>query len=64
MTKPSEYQASRNLLKNKVILVTGGGSGIGREAAFTFAQHGAEVILLSKHVSQLEEAYDLFETII
>ncbi len=61
MTKPSEYQASRNLLKNKVILVTGGGSGIGREAAFTFAQHGAEVILLGKQVSHLEETYDLFK---
>ena len=61
MIKPSEYQASRNLLKNKVILVTGGGSGIGREAAFTFAQHGAEIILLGKQISHLEEAYELFE---
>ncbi|MGL5070785.1 MAG: YciK family oxidoreductase, partial [Aeromonas salmonicida] len=28
-----DYQAPRDLLKDKVILVTGAGDGIGREAA-------------------------------
>lgn len=30
-------------MKDKVVLVTGGGSGIGRETAVLFAQHGAHV---------------------
>jgi len=39
------YQAPPNLLKNKVILVTGAGQGLGRVAALTYAAHGASVIL-------------------
>ncbi|MGL5776527.1 MAG: YciK family oxidoreductase, partial [Aeromonas veronii] len=38
-----DYQAPRDLLKDKVILVTGAGDGIGREAALTYAAHGATV---------------------
>ncbi|MCL1143913.1 YciK family oxidoreductase [Shewanella gaetbuli] len=53
-----EYQARKDLLKNKTILVTGAGDGIGRVAALTFAQHGATVILLGKTVKKLESVYD------
>ena len=35
-------------LKNRVILVTGGGYGIGREAALTYARAGATVLLLGR----------------
>ncbi len=40
------YQAPDQLLKNKVILVTGAGDGIGKAAAITYAKYGATVILL------------------
>ncbi|MCG7535869.1 YciK family oxidoreductase [Pseudoalteromonas sp. OOF1S-7] len=52
------YQAAENALKNKVILVTGAGDGIGRVAALTYARHGATVILLGKTTNKLECVYD------
>ncbi|WP_153916054.1 YciK family oxidoreductase [Shewanella sp. TC10] len=56
-----EYQAKKDLLKNKTILVTGAGAGIGRVAAINFAKHGATVILLGKTVKKLEAVYDEIE---
>lgn len=53
-----EYNAPSELLKDKVILVTGAGGGIGKEAALTYAKHGATVILLGRTVSKLESVYD------
>jgi len=61
MIEGSLYNAPKNLLKSKVILVTGGGSGIGRQAGLTFAAFGAEAILLGKNSSNLNETYSLFE---
>jgi NAD(P)-dependent dehydrogenase (short-subunit alcohol dehydrogenase family) len=56
-----DYQPAPDLLKNRTILVTGAGDGIGREAALTFARHGATVILLGKTLSKLETVYDEIE---
>ena len=56
-----EYQAAKDLLKNKTILVTGAGDGIGKAAAIAYAKHGATVILLGKTVKKLEAVYDLIE---
>jgi len=56
-----EYQAAKDLLINKTILVTGAGDGIGRAAAISFAAHGATVILLGKTVKKLEAVYDEIE---
>lgn len=53
------YQASENLLTNKVALITGAGDGIGKSAALHYAKHGATVILLGRTVSKLEKVYDL-----
>lgn len=49
---------NHDALANKVILVTGAGDGIGREAALQYAKHGATVILLGRTVKKLEQVYD------
>ncbi|UPW20633.1 YciK family oxidoreductase [Agarivorans sp. TSD2052] len=60
-TSPHLFTASADELKNKVILVTGAGDGIGRQAALSFAACGATVILLGRTVKKLEAVYDEIE---
>lgn len=55
------YKAPENLLKDKVILISGAGSGIGRAAALSYAEHGATVILLGRDIDKLEKVYDEIE---
>lgn len=52
--KYSEYKASPNLLKDKVILITGASDGIGRTAAISYALHGATVVLHGRTLNKLE----------
>ena len=54
----NDYNAPVDLLRDKVILVTGAGDGIGAQAAKTYAAHGAICILLGRTVSKLEAVYD------
>jgi len=56
-----DYQAPEQLLKDRVILVTGAGDGIGRAAAKTYAAHGATVVLLGRTLEKLEQVYDEIE---
>ena len=55
---PANFKAKENCLKNKVILITGTGDGIGATAAKTFAKYGATVILLSKTEKKIIDVYD------
>lgn len=52
------YHPAPDLLATRVILVTGAGGGIGREASLALARHGATVILLGRTVAKLEKVYD------
>lgn len=60
-TLPAGYQPAPDLLKDRIILITGAGDGIGRAAALACASHGAQVILLGKTVARLEAVYDEIE---
>jgi NAD(P)-dependent dehydrogenase (short-subunit alcohol dehydrogenase family) len=55
------YRPHPDLLKNRFILVTGAASGIGQAVSFSFAQYGANVILLDKNQDKLNETYDAIE---
>lgn len=52
------YAAGPDDLKDRVILITGAGDGIGRAAARACAAHGATVILLGRTQAKLEAVYD------
>ena len=56
-----DYTARPDLLKDRVILITGAGRGIGAAAAKSFAAHGATVLLLGKTEANLSQVYDEIE---
>ena len=56
-----DYSPAENLLKERIILITGAGEGIGRAAALSCAAHGATVILLGRTEEKLEQVYDAIE---
>src|SRR5438128_387104 len=45
---------SADLLKNKVAVVTGGGTGIGRTVALEMARHGASVVVTARQLDRLQ----------
>jgi NAD(P)-dependent dehydrogenase (short-subunit alcohol dehydrogenase family) len=58
-----DYSVSTQTLKGRTILVTGAGDGIGKQAAISYAQYGATVILLGRTVAKLAQTYDEIEAI-
>lgn len=55
---PRHYQPQPDLLRDRVVMVTGAGDGIGQAAARSFAAHGATVILSGRTTAKLEAVYD------
>ena len=53
-----DYAPPKDLLKDRIILVTGAGDGIGRAVSKGLAAHGATVVLLGKTIKKLENVYD------
>lgn len=62
MPSIASYSPSTELLKNRVLLITGAGSGIGQAAGLACAAHGATVVLLGSTSQSLEITYDAIES--
>ncbi|NLO79946.1 MAG: SDR family NAD(P)-dependent oxidoreductase [Xanthomonadaceae bacterium] len=60
-TLPADYTPPADLLRDKVVLITGAAAGLGRALALQCAAHGATVVLLDRQVRQLEQLYDEIE---
>ncbi len=56
-----DFKPKPDALKERTILVTGAGDGIGKAAALAYARLGATVILLGKTQEKLEAVYDEIE---
>lgn len=61
MQLPQNFSVTADSLKDKIILVTGAGDGIGKVAAKHFAAAGATVVLVGRTLAKLEKVYDEIE---
>ncbi len=52
----------QKILKDKIILITGAGSGIGKAIAIGLAEQGATIVLVGKTLDKLNTVYDIIES--
>ena len=50
-------------MKNKVVIVTGGSSGMGKAMAKNFAQEGAKVVITGRSMERLQAAQEELEQV-
>ena len=60
---PREYTYPDDILRDRIILITGASDGIGKALALHAASLGAQVILHGRSVPKLEKVYDAIEDI-
>jgi len=57
-TDPRAYTYGDDLLRDRIIMITGASDGIGRALAIEVARLGAQVILHGRNTAKLEKVYD------
>jgi len=57
------YTAAPDLLRDRIIMVTGASDGIGRALALSAAALGGQIILHGRNVHKLEKVYDEIEAL-
>jgi NAD(P)-dependent dehydrogenase (short-subunit alcohol dehydrogenase family) len=62
-TDPREYTYPQDILRDRIVLITGASDGIGRALALHAAELGAQVILHGRNVAKLEQVYDTIEAL-
>ena len=60
-TIPTSFEPPADLLRDRVILVSGATGGFGKAASMSLARHGATVILLARNLRLVEALYDEIE---
>jgi NAD(P)-dependent dehydrogenase (short-subunit alcohol dehydrogenase family) len=62
-TDPRAYKYTQEILRDRIILITGASDGIGKALALHAARLGAQVILHGRSATKLEKVYDEIEVI-
>jgi NAD(P)-dependent dehydrogenase (short-subunit alcohol dehydrogenase family) len=57
-TGPISYEYADDILKNRIVMVTGASDGIGKALAVHIAGLGAQVVLHGRNTKKLESVYD------
>lgn len=60
---PRSYAYPEDILRDRIILITGASDGIGRALAIRSAELGAQVILHGRNARKLERVYDEIEAL-
>ena len=61
--EPRSYTCPDDILKDRIILITGSSDGIGKALALRAAALGAQIVLHGRSVQKLEKIYDAIEAI-
>jgi NAD(P)-dependent dehydrogenase (short-subunit alcohol dehydrogenase family) len=62
-TDPRTYEYSDDVLRDRIILITGASDGIGKALALEAARVGAQVVLHGRNATKLERTYDAIMSI-